>query len=200
MKPIPNYDAIAGIHYGVISQHSLNADALGEIFEDSRDLSYEAAIKEAQHSIMVALDLHTDEERKNRLMKVLGDFVRDSRIDVRMTDILDLDEDPRHISREAAWEVVEEDFNDNYQNDYGYSWLYESDGYVLRDCLDSDIMVIKAPFYTWAAQCSPCVPNAGNLDSPRPQGDGLKSYCLGPDWFDKIHYEPFNVPDAQNVP
>jgi ribosomal protein L37AE/L43A len=73
----------------------------------------------------------------------------------------------------------------------GYS--YHGEGYELVDCLDSDIMVIAAPFYTYAPFCSPCVPGAGNLDSAR--ADGVKTYCLGHDWFEggKAPYRVFDV-------
>ncbi len=36
--------------------------------------------------------------------------------------------------------------------------------YTAIDCLDSDVMLLKSPYYTYAPFCSPCVPGAGNLD------------------------------------
>ena len=93
-------------------------------------------------------------------------------------------------------------------------WNYEGEGYLLTDCLDSDIFVLKSPFYTFAPFCSPCVPGAGNLDDAEcdpigyidPDGKehfgqwderlraancapiyadrGAKTYCLGHDWFE----------------
>ena len=72
-------------------------------------------------------------------------------------------------------------------------WNYENDGYQLVDCLDSDIMILKSPFYTFAQFCSPCVPGAGNLDSPIE--DGVKAYCLGHDWFEDGK-APYPVYDA----
>jgi predicted RNA-binding Zn-ribbon protein involved in translation (DUF1610 family) len=59
---------------------------------------------------------------------------------------------------------------------------FEDSEYTLVDCLDTNIMVIKSPYYTHARFCSPCVPGAGDLDTP--DEDGIKTYCLGPDWFD----------------
>lgn len=64
-------------------------------------------------------------------------------------------------------------------------WNYSGDGYALVDCLDSDIMVLKSPFYTYAEYCSPCVPGAGNLNQAGDkQSGGAQSYCLGHDWFE----------------
>jgi len=67
----------------------------------------------------------------------------------------------------------------------------EDSEYTLIDCLDSDIMVIKSPYYTYAQYCSPCVPGAGNLDNPMP--GGVKTYCLGADWFDEYNPLPYPV-------
>ncbi len=68
---------------------------------------------------------------------------------------------------------------------------YEDSEYTFIDCLDTDIMVIKSPYYTLAQYCSPCVPGAGNLDNP--MADGIKAYCLGPDWFDGYNPLPYPV-------
>jgi len=68
------------------------------------------------------------------------------------------------------------------------------------DCLDSDIMIIKSPFYTFARQCSPCCPNAGDLGSP----DGsLKTYCFNHDFFDNgiAPYKVYSVKtDLEIIP
>jgi hypothetical protein len=72
-------------------------------------------------------------------------------------------------------------------------WEYADDGYELTGCLDSDIMVLKSPYYTLAPFCSPCVPGAGDLNSAR--SDGVKTYCLGHDWFEE-GVAPYLVYDA----
>jgi hypothetical protein len=85
---------------------------------------------------------------------------------------------------------------------------YEAEGYVLANCLDSDIMVVKAPYYTYAPHCSPCVPGAGNLDEAERVAPkithaangtqtvewrgGTQTYCLGHDWFER-HVAPYPV-------
>ena len=78
-------------------------------------------------------------------------------------------------------------------------WSFSGDGYELVDCLDSDIMVLKSPYYTMAPFCSPCVPGAGNLNSAR--DGGVKAYCLGHDWFEdgKAPYPVFSVETSQLV-
>lgn len=62
---------------------------------------------------------------------------------------------------------------------------YDKEGYVLVDCLDTNVMVIRSPYFTFAPYCSPCVPGAGDLDnSVYNPNDGVKTYCLGPEWFE----------------
>ena len=94
--------------------------------------------------------------------------------------------------------VTDEDWNDGkdfacatckacYWSDAVYSdeaigWSYDADGYELTGCLDNDIFVLTSPYYTFAQFCSPCVPGAGNLDNP--MSEGVKTYCLGADWFE----------------
>lgn len=83
------------------------------------------------------------------------------------------------------------------------NYSFEGDGYKMTSCLDSDVMVFKSPFYTYAPFCSPCVPGAGNLDSAAQAGGfspfesdiqefaesigaqiGVKTYAVGHDWFE----------------
>jgi len=90
-------------------------------------------------------------------------------------------------------------------------WTYDSDGYELQDCLDTDVMVIESPYYTYAEYCSPCVPGACNLDQALTDLDydiatdhGMtapKTYCLGHDWFEgnKAPYRVFRVSDGSEV-
>lgn len=123
-----NRDLITGIHYGVISQHSVL-----QAWCDSAEPIYPEP---------------------------------------------ELDEDG---------EPIEDDFGE------AIGWEFSGEGYELTDCLDSDIFVLKSPYYTFAQFCSPCVPGAGNLDHPMPEG--VKTYCLGHDWFDdgKAPYPVYDV-------
>lgn len=81
------------------------------------------------------------------------------------------------------------------------------DGVKATDCLDSDVMVLDSPFYTFAPFCSPCVPGAGNLDNAQTPTDGdmrdawAKAYCFGHEWFEdgKAPYRVFRVVDDVEV-
>lgn len=63
---------------------------------------------------------------------------------------------------------------------------YLGDGYELKQIHDdSDIFVLKSPYYTYAQFCSPCAPGACHLESPLAPGhEDNKCYCLGHDWFE----------------
>lgn len=76
---------------------------------------------------------------------------------------------------------------------------YEDNEYTLTSCLNSDIMVIKSPYYTRAQFCSPCVPGAGNLN--KWCSTGPKTYCLGHDWFEdnKAPYRVYDVATGEEI-
>ena len=79
-----------------------------------------------------------------------------------------------------------------YNEPIGFT--YDRDGYKLESGVDGfGIFVIKSPYYTLAMFCSPCAPGAGNLDSP--SFAGVRTYCLGPEWFDD-GIAPYPVHDA----
>jgi hypothetical protein len=89
--------------------------------------------------------------------------------------------------------------SDECYGDEPLGWNYSGDGYELVDCLDSDIMVLKSPFYTRGNYCSPCVPGAVSLESDNEEG--AKAYCLGHDWFEegKAPYRVFSVATNEEV-
>jgi hypothetical protein len=90
-------------------------------------------------------------------------------------------------------------WSDDAFSDEAIAWNYEQDGYTLTSCLDSDIFVLKSPYYTFTQYCSPCVPGAGNLDTY--VEDGVKTYCLGHDFFDtgKAPYPVYDVASGKLI-
>lgn len=202
-----NIDA-NGIRYGVISQNSLNPEAFDDIWTHSRDLSYENAVAECKKQI-ARLENESDladflKEHFNRrcnpvlwAQAILGDIT--------------LSEENNQETIDAIWSEVEQTFNDSYEDNGERDWLYESDGYKLANCLQSDVFVLASPYFTYAQFCSPCVPGACNLDSPlgmeeKPTDCHLapadnRCYCLGHDWFDggKAPYLVYCVATGQIV-
>lgn len=65
-----------------------------------------------------------------------------------------------------------------------------------------DIFILKSPYYTRAAFCSPCAPGACYLTSPC--DDGEKAYCFGHDFFwdteeKRAPYPVYRVSDDTEV-
>lgn len=58
----------------------------------------------------------------------------------------------------------------------------KTDEYHAIGILDTDILICKSPYFTYCKECSPCVPNAGDLNAYHE--DGRKTYCFAKDWFE----------------
>ena len=56
---------------------------------------------------------------------------------------------------------------------------------------DRDVFILKSPYYTRAAFCSPCAPGACYLRSPHEAGE--KAYCFAADCFDDERPCPYPV-------
>lgn len=77
----------------------------------------------------------------------------------------------------------EEEFSDFYEGEEE-NYSLEKDGLVLGLSYLGGapmIWVFQSPHTTTVRPCSPCVPGAGDLDTPDP--DGMECYTLPPDWF-----------------
>ena len=199
---LSNIDSKTGIRYGVISSRSLNPDVIYEVMSDGADYGKPTCPKCGG----IVLDSGDDaippsEERKDKAEG--GDWTYKGNDYVCLT------------CKRTYW-------SDRVYSEEPLGWAYNSDGYKLTDCLDSDVFVLESPFYTYAQFCSPCVPGAGNLDSPidtplivfgggcrhfpavshgiNPaeicaeceSGLSPKIYCLGHDWF-KDDKAPYRV-------
>ena len=80
------------------------------------------------------------------------------------------------------------------------SFSYDSDGYIAEQLGDdTDIFIIKSPYYTLCNFCSPCAPGAGYIMSQNK--NGIKAYCFGHDWFDygKAPYKVFDVKTDKEI-
>lgn len=168
-----NIDIETGIRFGVISQGSINPDYLSDFeseYGDPHCPKCGEQVTDATAFEMEFPDVDTTEWEPN---KGSSDYVCQSC---------------------QTWIESGDCFPDEAQ---GIS--YEREGYKITDCLQSDLFVLKSPFFTYAQFCSPCVPGAGNLDTPCPNGP--KTYCLGHDWFDddKAPYPVYNVTDGKEV-
>lgn len=166
---LSNVDKATGIRYGVISQNSINLDC-------TEDFEYDYGKPTCPECGRELLDADSKELPENS------------------------EDWDSHGCADYACALCEKfwDSGDCF-SDEPIGWNYDGEGYALTDCLDSDIFVLKSPYYTFAQFCSPCVPGACSLDNPMP--DGAKCYCLGHDWFEdgRAPYPVYSVETETEV-
>lgn len=118
-----------------------------------------------------------------------------------------------HLDPEDIKDIISDaldKFNENYQNDEP-AYYYKDEEYSAVYSHSLSCWIIeKSPYYTYCKTCSPCVPNAGDLDSPVTPDDYMdeiekkrtsiyprfvKAYCLPCGFFDddKAPYTYFSV-------
>jgi len=193
-KP-PNMNHETGIHYGVIPLHQLTEWA-HETFDQGRDLGYERALNEFKSQCLTAARNIIDdaEEMADRkaIKKNLGEELAGAFDDCREA-LVD------GVTVEELAEVIQNACQDSWNDGmaYGESGPYriEEDGLTAELHSDGDCWVFDSPFYTICGECSPCAPNAGYLTD---NGDSVKAYCFGLDWFDDgppLPYKVFRVRD-----
>jgi len=165
-----NVDRETGIRYGVISQHSLDLQA----FHDSVEPVYPGP----------------------NCPECGGDVIPEG--EVKHRDLW---------RKRTAWGCFDHaclacrkgfDSGDCYGEEVD-GWECNDPDYELTTCLDTDVMVLRSPYYTHAQYCSPCVPGAGSLNSPCK--DGPRAYCFGHDWFEGgvAPYPVFRTSDDSEV-
>lgn len=85
------------------------------------------------------------------------------------------------------------------------TWYIDDGEYKAELCFDgTEIMIMKSPYFTAGAYCSPCAPGAINLNQPEnpktKTADDI-AYCFGHDWFEdgKAPYRVFSVETGKEV-
>lgn len=78
---------------------------------------------------------------------------------------------------------VEGSETERYEYVEPIGFTYEGGGYKITQAFDNtELFILKSPYYTRAKFCSPCAPGAGNLDDYCQEG--AYTYCLDVSWFD----------------
>lgn len=187
-----NVNPVSGIRYGVISGNSLDQDLLQDLLygSDATDLDYEAAYDDARADAEAEFDRNLGEAE-----------IAASETDANMTEgereqfIVDWLGHQGLVSyRESHIDGALEQFSECYQGDepnvegefdgvkYLISWL---GGAPL-------VWIIEGPVGYADRLCSPCVPNAADLDSGytlvdefSDGHDGFPCYVAPRDWLEK---------------
>ena len=80
------------------------------------------------------------------------------------------------------------------------AFTYDAEGYACSQSGDdTDIFILKSPYYTVCQFCSPCAPGAGYVMNT--VENGVKAYCFGHDCFEdgNAPYPVFRVEDDVQV-
>lgn len=102
--------------------------------------------------------------------------------------------EPEYACKDCdAWDAENEECTEDCPDCEPVAWNVDADGLLATCSEDGDIFVLRSPFYTYAAFCSPCAPGACWLVTPVDPDPNNKCYCLGQDWFDES-YEPCPYP------
>lgn len=149
---MPNYNTETGIPFGTIYLNNLDPDTASWLWTEGIDLSYEEAYEDAKAEIRSDID----QEIQDGTFDPDEDDIEDE-IALRLEN-LDIQIDEPTI--EGEYEGVK----------YMISWLGAA----------PLLWVFESPFTGRYHQCSPCVPGAGDLDSP--DEDGELCYDVPPDW------------------
>lgn len=160
-----NIDPKNGIRYSVVDFNSLNQDLLNETFYNlASDAYHEWLEKNWTEKDELFFSTATDEEKKER---------------IRNTPHEDLEEeDLQYI------EQVKEEYYENFDSSWlsGHQFTYEEDCEEYELIWSENVLfVVSSPYVIRARKCSPCVPNAINLEQPDRTGE--LGYALPKSFF-----------------
>lgn len=155
---MPNYNPDTGTPYGTIYLHHLNGDVANDLFYEGENVSVKNALEELRAEITADVEDENDDRAE------FGQTLLDA---CDMADEID-----RRF--EAACECIEIDepviVGESDGVKYMISWL---GGAPL-------LWVFSSPFTGSYAQCSPCVPGAGDLETPDEYG--VLCYDVPKEW------------------
>ena len=146
-----NRNLETGIRYGIISASSLDSEIIDMIERNGDNLTADEALKQIRLDVNKAVDAGEVEE---------DDF--DAEVDRRMTEWSE-------NASEEVYRLVEGEGNTRLE--VQTTWL---GGAQL-------VWVFRSPHMTYRGLCSPCVPNALDLDTPF-DPHGHLGYDVPPDW------------------
>lgn len=147
---IVNTNLETGIRYGVIYLNSLNQDTADQLFFEGVNVSEEEAYTEAEREILETI--------KNEIFEA----VKDGEEPPYDEDDIDREVE-RRLERWGDQLQIDEPFIEGEHEGVKYqiSWLGGA----------PMLWVLESPCCGKYKLCSPCVPNAGDLDSPSENGE-----------------------------
>jgi len=155
-SPQPNMNHKTGIRYGVISSLNSIDGEIREMLEQN-----------SEAKLLINLRANVRQHLNEALLPFdMLDSMRDDIIDDAVQTIED----------GIQWEDLPEDEVENRAGEYeGVKFEMNDRGYMV---------IIDSPHYLFCRLCSPCYPNAGNLDELDAR-NGVKTYAVPQDWLQK---------------
>ena len=153
---MPNHDGQC--HYGVISFNSIGCDALGEAVMGSCYNTWEGMFMNMANSV-------THKAEQIQFLVDEGHVVSDEQVDALVKAAILLGTSMHLQNRDDIAEYKDDEIEAIFYHDH------------------NNLMITSSKYKTRANLCSPCYPNAGDLDSCNDLSTHV-TYCLGPDWFE----------------
>lgn len=155
----PNIHPITNVRYGVLCLRGIDSDVSSDLmFQNGIDTNYIEAMISRINSTDIEFNSDANDNENtyqywDRIQKEL--------------EALDYD-----------WY----DFHEEYQDFTGDVYACQMDGVTcIVNNNDNVLMVLESPVIVNAALCSPCYPNAGDLDNL--DEDGYETYFVPDSWF-----------------
>lgn len=183
-----NTNPTTGIRYGVIAGNSLNPELFDELYFGGRDLTYEAAKAEAKAEAQLTAETMMEVWEEDAKIKA-----------AELGGVIDI-ESFVESEIEAAWERMGYSDSDDYVEytvEQDMEWFecdertiegeYEGVKYRISYLGGAPLLwVLEGPIGRAASLCSPCVPNAADLDSGFDEDEDDRSfecYVVPRDWL-----------------
>ena len=185
----PNTNPETGIAYGVISANSLNPETVWDLtFNNGRAVYAEEALADLKKSIEADADAIEEEVRIT--LEERGGFTPrefDDQLESWVEAAYERQgfsgrDDYIETRTEKESEFIEID-EEVYEGEtegvkYRVTWLGGA----------QIVLIFESPVVTRAYECSPCIPGAGDLDSPA-LDLGVECYGVPTDWLDQPNYQ-----------
>ena len=165
---MPNINPKTGYAYGVMDARKAADDLYETIVQNGVNLRYEAGLAELKRGLDALV-----KRAKGAPYEELEDLVRSADLGVGWSICY---VDGGELDADELWEDIEARYSERYDDDED---SYEWNGYGISYLGGAPLLwTYDSHYVTACEQCSPCVPGAGDLDSPDPFG-GL-AHCPSP--------------------
>ena len=160
--PTANINRETGIHFGAISGNSLDLDVLCDLQEKASEIVFDAY-------------------RLDEMKRFANEHDHDYAVDIQADDLFNSLMDAFGEEFDDFIYSIDENFEDDEpQAEFEHEGIKVVFSYLGGAPL---VIVTESPYIAIAGLCSPCVPNAGNLDDKDP--DGEECYDVPADWYAK---------------